>query len=125
MDMITFGLLNQELGRGSSSLRSLLTVHSMVAQTTLRWGSRQQQGRWATRLATGECIAAFGLTEPEVGSDAKSIETSATVSGDAYVLNGTKKWITFGQIADLFLIFAQCEGRPAAFLVEKEVRAFH
>lgn len=120
MDMITFGLLNQELGRGCSSLRSLLTVHSMVAQTTLRWGSRQQQGRWAARLATGECIAAFGLTEPEVGSDAKSLETSATVSGDTYVLNGTKKWITFGQIADLFLIFAQCEGRPAAFLVEKE-----
>ena len=120
MDMITFGLLNQELGRGCSSLRSLLTVHSMVAQTILRWGSRQQQGQWAVKLATGERIAAFGLTEPDVGSDARSIETSATISGDAYVLNGKKKWITFGQIADLFLIFAKFEGKPSAFLVEKE-----
>lgn len=120
MDMITFGLLNEELGRGSSCLRSLLTVHSMVAQTILRWGSPQQRTRWAERLATGECIAAFGLTEPNAGSDARSVETTATISGDTYVLNGKKKWITFGQIADLFLIFALCEGKPAAFLVEKE-----
>ena len=120
MDMITFGLLNEELGRGSSCLRSLITVHSMVAQTILRWGSRQQRTQWAKMLATGECIAAFGLTEPNTGSDARNVETRATVVGDAYVLNGKKKWISFGQIADLFLIFAQCEGKPAAFLVEKE-----
>jgi glutaryl-CoA dehydrogenase (non-decarboxylating) len=119
MDMITFGLLNEELGRGCSSLRSLLTVHSMVAQTISRWGSGGQKERWMRRLATGEDLAAFGLTEPDVGSDARSIETSATLLGDTYVLNGNKKWITFGQIADLFLVFAQCEGGPAAFLVEK------
>jgi glutaryl-CoA dehydrogenase (non-decarboxylating) len=120
MDIITFGLLNEEFGRGCSSLRSLLTVHNMVAHAVLRWGSKTQKQYWLPRLLTGEVIAAFCLTEPNVGSDAKSIETTATPSGDFYLLSGRKKWITFGQIADLFLVFAQCEGKPAAFLVEKE-----
>lgn len=120
MDMITFGLLNEELGRGCSSLRSLLTVHSMVAHALLKWGSRFQKEYWIPKLASGEVIAAFALSEPNVGSDAKSIETTAIVSGDSYILNGQKKWITYGQIADVFLVFANCEGKPSAFLVEKD-----
>ena len=119
MDVITFGLLNEEFGRGCSSLRSLLTVHSMVAHALLRWGSRTQKEYWLPKLSSGEVIAAFCLTEPNVGSDAKSIETTATASGDFHLLNGCKKWITFGQLADLFLVFGQCEGKAAAFLVEK------
>jgi len=123
MDAVVYGLLNEELGRGCSSLRSLLTVHSMVATALLKWGNLQQKEIWLPRLATGETIAAFALSEPNVGSDAKAIETIATTSGDAYVLNGQKKWITYGQIADVFLLFAQCDaqskGKPAAFLVEK------
>jgi glutaryl-CoA dehydrogenase (non-decarboxylating) len=118
MDMITFGLLNEELGRGCSSLRSLLTVHSMVGRALLKWGSEQQKAYWIPRMATGQGIAAFALTEPSVGSDAKSVATTATRCGDSYVLNGRKKWITYGQIADFFLIFARTEGQPAAFLVE-------
>lgn len=120
MDMITFGLLNEEFGRGCSSLRSLLTVHSMVTFALLRWGSKQQKECWIPRLAAGESIGAFGLSEPNVGSDAKSVETTAQLCGDAYVLNGQKKWITYGQIANLFLIFAQCDGRVSAFLVERD-----
>lgn len=120
MDMITFGLLNEELGRGCSSLRSLLTVHSMVAHALLKWGSRFQKEYWIPKLASGEVIAAFALSEPNVGSDAKSIETTARVSGDFYILNGQKKWITYGQIADVFLVFANYEGKPSAFLVEKD-----
>lgn len=120
MDMLTYGLLHEEMGRGCSSTRSLLTVHDMTAQAILRWGSREQREQWLPRLATGEVIAAFCLTEPGVGSDAKSVKTSATAAGSSYILNGRKKWITFGQIADVFLIFAQCEGRAVAFLVERD-----
>ena len=120
MSMLTFGLLNEELGRGCSSLRSLLTVHSMVAVTVARWGTRRQKERWAAALASGEVVGAFALTEANVGSDARSVETSAEPDGDSYVLNGGKRWITFGQVADLFLVFAQSAGKPVAFLVERQ-----
>lgn len=119
MDFITYGLLNEEIGRGCSSLRSLLTVHCMVAHAVSKWGNKSQKEYWLPKLASGEVIAAFALSEPNVGSDAKSIETTATLSGDSYVLNGQKKWITYGQVADVFLVFAQCAGKPSAFLVEK------
>ena len=119
MDMITYGILNEEIGRGCSSVRSLLTVHNMVSQALCKWGNKSQKEYWLPKLASGEIIAAFALSEPLVGSDAKSVETTATLDGDAYVLNGQKKWITYGQIADVFLVFAKCEGKPTAFLVEK------
>lgn len=119
-DMITVGLLHEEAGRACSSVRSLLTVHGMVAQSVLRWGSGLLTERWLSRLARGEVIGAYGLTEPNVGSDAQSVETQAESVGDWYVLNGRKKWISFGQIADVFLIFARCQGKPTAFLVERE-----
>jgi len=124
MDMISYGLLNEEIGRGCSSIRSLITVHSMVAHAILRWGNRQQKADWLPRLAEGEIIGAFGLSEPAVGSDAKSIEATAALEGDYYVLNGRKKWTTYGQIAGLFLVFAQCEGKVSAFLVERETPGF-
>lgn len=120
MDMLTFGLLNEELGRGCSSVRSLLTVHSMVAYAIGRWGSRQQKEVWLPKLASGEAVAAFALSEPNVGSDARSVETAAEKVDDGFVLNGRKKWITYGQIADLFLVFAQVGGKPSAFLVERD-----
>ncbi|HEX8500623.1 MAG TPA: acyl-CoA dehydrogenase family protein [Pyrinomonadaceae bacterium] len=120
MSMVTYGLLNEEIGRGCSSLRSLLTVHGMVAHAVARWGSKELRARWLARLAAGERLAAFALTEPDVGSDARAVETSARPSQGAYVLTGRKRWVTFGQIADLFLVFAQCEGRPVALLVERD-----
>lgn len=120
MDQITFGILNEEIGRGCSSVRSLITVHSMVSFALFKWGSRALKEQWVPRMAKGEVIAAFALTEPNVGSDAKSVETTATLRGDSYVLNGHKKWISFGQIADVFLVFARCEEKPAAFLVPRD-----
>ncbi|MDB9527426.1 acyl-CoA dehydrogenase family protein [Oscillatoria sp. CS-180] len=119
MDALTFGLLNEEIGRVCSSLRSLLTVHCMVSQALLRWGSRDQKEYWLPRLATGDTIAAFGLSEPNVGSDAQAVETTAVAVGDRIVLNGHKRWITYGQVADLLLVFAQWQGQMSAFLVER------
>ncbi len=124
MDMITLGILNEEVGRGCSSIRSLLTVHGMVALAILRWGSKEQKEYWIPKMCTGEIIGAFGLTEPNVGSDAKSVEATAVLEEDYYVLNGRKKWTTMGQIADIFVIFAKCEGKPTAFLLERNTPGF-
>jgi len=118
-DMVTCGLLYEEVGRGCSSLRSLLTVHSMVASALLRWGNQQQKDCWLPALASGEVIGAFALTEPHAGSNIAGIQTRAEPKGEAYVLNGTKKWITYGRIANLFLVFAQTEQGPGAFLLEQ------
>ena len=119
MDMITFGILSEEIGRGCSSIRCLLTVHSMMSHAILKWGSKAQKEYWIPKLATGEVIGAFALSEPSIGSDAKNIVTTATIDGDDYILNGNKKWITYGQIADIFIVFAQLEGNITAFIVEK------
>jgi glutaryl-CoA dehydrogenase (non-decarboxylating) len=123
-DMVTFGLLNEELGRGCSSIRSLLTVHSMAAFAIMKWGSKDHKSRWLPQLVRGDLIGAFALSEPNVGSDAKSVETSARLVGDSYVLNGRKRWMTFGQIADIFLLFGQIDGKVTAFLVEKDSPGF-
>ena len=119
MNMISLGRLHEEIGYGCSSVRSLLTVHSMVAYTILKWGSRQQRATWLPRLASGSYIAAFALSEAGVGSDAKSVATTAVLEHDHYVLHGCKKWITYGQIAGIFLLFAQLDGKMCAFLVER------
>lgn len=118
MDAVTFGLLNEELGRGCSSVRSLVTVHSMACQAIGRWGSRAQKEAWLPRMARGELIGAFGLSEPNVGSDAGAIETTAEPDGDVYVLRGTKRWTTYGRIADVLLCFAKADGKPLALLVD-------
>lgn len=124
MEMLTHGLLCEEFGRGSASLLSLFTVHGMLAHALMQWGSPEQRALWLPRLACGTSIGAFGLSEPNIGSDAKNVETTATLNGDSYLLSGTKKWISCGQIADIFLIIAQYEGEPTAFLVEANTPGF-
>ena len=124
MDMVTAGLLCEEIGRGSASLLSLLTINGMVSQAILKWGTRAQKEHWLPGLATAEKVAAFGVTEPDIGSDAKSVETTAELSGNSYILNGRKKWISYGQVADLFLILAQCDGKPTTFLIERDTPGF-
>jgi len=119
LDPLTYGVLHEEIGRVCSSTRSLLTVHDMVATMVLRWGSRHLRERFVPQLAKGELIGAFALTEPDVGSDAKSVQTQAELCGEEYVVTGKKKWITFGQIADVFLVFTTCGGKCTALLVER------
>jgi glutaryl-CoA dehydrogenase (non-decarboxylating) len=120
MDQVSYGLLNEEIGRACSSTRSLITVHSsLTAETLLRCGSKAQKEHWLPLLAKGAKLAAFGLSEPEAGSDAAGIKTSYREVNDGYVLNGVKKWITFAQIADLYVIIAQGEQGITAFLVER------
>ncbi len=120
-DMITYGLLTEEIGKACSSVRSLLTVHDMVAHAIKRWGSPGQRERYLPRLARGEILGALALSEPNAGSDAKAVETQAAQDGDVWILNGRKKWTTFGQIANLFLVLAQSGGQATAFLVERDV----
>ena len=124
LDAITYGLLTEELARGCSSVRSLLTVHDMVALAVWRWGSRELKTNVGTAAARAESLCALALTEPDVGSDAAGVQTEARAEGDGYVLNGRKKWITYGQIADLFLTLVRCEGKLTAFLVPADAKGF-
>ncbi|WP_411126482.1 acyl-CoA dehydrogenase family protein [Streptomyces sp. x-19] len=120
MDMVTLGALHEEVGRGCSSVRSLLTVHSMVAHAVARWGSADQRERWLPRLASGQALGAFCLTEPEGGSDAAQLATTATRDTTGHLLDGHKRWITGGQLATLLLVFARTERGVTAFLVERD-----
>ncbi|HKQ08674.1 MAG TPA: acyl-CoA dehydrogenase family protein [Blastocatellia bacterium] len=119
LDLLTYGLLTEEIGKACSSVRSLLTVHDMVATAILRWGNQEQRAAWLPLLASGQKVAAFAASEPDAGSDLRSVQTTAVSTANGYVLNGLKKWITFGQVADLFLVLARLDDKPSAFLVER------
>ena len=119
-DWLTLGWLANELGRVCSSVRSLLTVHSIVSHAVLRWGTREQKQAWIPMFASGAALGAIALSEPLIGSDAKNVKTLARREDSEFVLNGQKKWITYGQTANVFLVFAQTEGGPTAFLVERD-----
>jgi alkylation response protein AidB-like acyl-CoA dehydrogenase len=121
LDQIHYGLLTEEIGKGCSSTRALLTVHtSLVGETLLRWGNVEQKEKWLPCMARGEKIAAFALTEPDIGTDAGNIKTTYQQEGDRFILNGHKKWISLGDIADIFLVIASNNGNITAFLVERE-----
>jgi len=120
LDMVTYGVLNEEIGRCCSSVRSLLTVHDMVSHTIVRWGSETQKRKWLPLLASGNIIGALAVSEPTTGSDLSHVQTTAISANGSYILQGTKKWISFGQIAGLFLVLARCEGKPTAFLIERD-----
>ncbi|MEV5880467.1 acyl-CoA dehydrogenase family protein [Streptomyces sp. NPDC052101] len=119
-DAVTLGLLAAELGRACSSVRSLLTVHTMVAHAIARWGSRELKETWLPRLARGERIAALAVSEPGAGSDAAGVTTRLVRDGDDWVADGHKKWITYGETADLFLVVGRSEEGPTALLVERD-----
>ena len=119
MSMVTLGEVHEEVGRGCSSVRSLLTVHTMASWAVQRWGSPAQHERWLPALSTGDVLGAFCLSEPGAGSDASGIGSTAVKSGGGWLLNGVKKWITNGQRADLFLVFARTQASIGAFLVPR------
>ncbi len=109
-DTVTFGLLNEAMGAAASSLCVLFTVQTMVAMTLAKWGTPEQCQRWLPPMAKGDIIGAFAMTEPKVGSEIQAVETNFTPKGETYLLNGTKKWITFSGMADVFLIFGKEAG---------------
>lgn len=112
MDEVTYGLLCEEVGAACSSVRSLLTVQNMVAHALARWGSAAQKEQWLPRLASGDAIAAFCLTEPETGSDAGAVETTFESVGDGWSVTGRKRWVTFGRRADVYLVIGRSSGTP-------------
>ncbi|QKV79993.1 acyl-CoA dehydrogenase family protein [Amycolatopsis sp. Hca4] len=119
-DMVTLGEIHEEVGRGCSSVRSLLTVHTMLSWALLRFGTEAQQHRWGPELTSGRVLGAFCLSEPGAGSDTAAITTTATPEGDGWRLDGLKKWTTNGQRADLFLVFAKGPASTIALLVPRD-----
>ncbi|MEU6702704.1 acyl-CoA dehydrogenase family protein [Streptomyces wuyuanensis] len=125
-DHLAYCLVTEELGRGDSSVRGIVSVSlGLVAKTIAAWGSREQKRRWLPLLTAGEAIGCFGLTEPGTGSDAGSLTTRAVRDGDDWVINGSKMFITNGTWADVVLLFARTGDAPghrgiSAFLVPAE-----
>ncbi len=120
MNAVSYGLICQELERGDSGLRSFVSVQSSLCMYPIyTYGSEEQKSRWLPRMAKGEVIGAFGLTEPHGGSDPANMKTHAKRRGTDWVLNGGKMWITNAPIADLFIIWARTEEGIRGFLVEK------
>lgn len=121
LDALAYGELTEVIGKACCSTRALLTVHtSLVGETLVERGSDRLKEKYLPDLASGRRIGCFALSEPTVGSDAASVTTAYTDKGDAFVLNGTKKWISFAGIADVFLVFAADNGVVSAFLVDRE-----
>lgn len=119
---IQYGLICQELERGDSGFRSFCSVQSSLVMFPIwKFGSEEQKKYWLPRLASGEAIGCFGLTEPDYGSDPGGMLTRAKKDGDSILLNGTKRWITNGDIADVCVVWAKDdEGVVRGYLVEKD-----
>jgi alkylation response protein AidB-like acyl-CoA dehydrogenase len=119
--LITYGLLHEELGRICCSARSLVTVQDIVLTVLCRWGSSEQRSIWVDSLLRGETIAAFAMSEVNAGSDPFAIETTAVTCASGYRLSGRKMWVSFGEIAGLFLVIARLNGQPTAFLLDGRI----
>jgi len=121
-----YGLACLELEAGDSGLRSFCSVQGSLAMFAIhRWGSEEQRERWLPRMAAGEAIGCFGLTEPDAGSDPASMRTCARRDGGDWVLDGAKMWITSGSIADVAVVWARTEdGAVNGFLVERGTPGF-
>jgi glutaryl-CoA dehydrogenase len=125
LNHVAYGLIMQELERGDSGLRSFASVQSgLVMYPIYTYGSKEQRDHWIPKLASGQAIGCFGLTEPDFGSNPGGMRTHARKDGDSWVLNGAKAWITNGSIADVAVVWAKCEGTIRGFLVEKGTPGF-
>lgn len=126
LNSVAYGLINQELERGDSGLRSFVSVQSgLVMWPIAEYGSEAQKHFWLPKMARGEAIGCFGLTEPDFGSNPEGMITRAEKRGAEYILNGTKMWITNGTIADVALIWAKDDREIIrGFLVEKGTPGF-
>jgi glutaryl-CoA dehydrogenase len=125
MNNVAYGLVMQELERGDSGVRSFASVQSgLVMYPIYAFGSDRQKEYWLPKLATGEKIGCFGLTEPDFGSNPGGMVTRAEEKGDSYILNGAKMWITNGTLADVAVVWAKLNGVVRGFLVHKGTRGF-
>ena len=130
IDYVSHALVTEEIGRVDSSVRTTLSVQiSLVELTILKFGTEDQKQKWLPGLCRGDLIGCFGLTEPEVGSDATKIRTSAKRDGNAWIIRGRKMWISNGSVSNLALVFAQAD--PAkehkgitAFVLERGLQKY-
>lgn len=122
---VMYGLACHELEAGDSGVRSLVSVQGSLAMFPIwKFGSEEQKQEWLPRMATGEAIGCFGLTEPDVGSDPAGMRTSARRDGSDWVLNGTKMWITNGGVADVAVVWARTDDGIRGFVVPTDTPGF-
>jgi glutaryl-CoA dehydrogenase len=122
---VMYGLACHELEFGDSGVRSLVSVQGSLAMFPIwKFGSEEQKQEWLPKMATGEAIGCFGLTEPDVGSDPASMRTFAKRDGTNWVLRGTKMWITNGGVADVAVVWAQTDDGVRGFVVPTDARGF-
>ncbi len=122
---VGYGLIMQELERGDSGVRSFASVQgSLVMYPIFAFGSEAQKDRWLPKMARGEAIGCFGLSEPDFGSNPAGMRCSAKRVGDKWILNGEKRWITSGSIADVAVVWAKTEDKIRGFLVERGAKGF-
>jgi glutaryl-CoA dehydrogenase len=125
LNAVSYGLICQELERGDSGIRSFVSVQSSLCMHPIyAFGSDAQKEKFLPRMATGELIGCFGLTEPHGGSDPANMKTHAKQNGTDWVLNGSKMWITNGAVADLAVVWAQTPDGIRGFIVEKGMAGF-
>ena len=120
-----YGMACHELEAADSGIRSLVSVQGSLAMFAIwKWGSEEQKSEWLPRMATGEAIGCFGLTEPDFGSDPGGMRTFAKRDGDDWVLSGTKMWITNGSVADVAVVWAQTDEKIRGFVVPTDTPGF-
>jgi len=125
MNGTTYGLICQELERGDSGLRSFVSVQgSLVMYPIFTFGSEEQRREWLPKLASGDAIGCFGLTEPGHGSNPAGMTTRAVKDGDDWILNGRKMWITNGTVSDVAIVWAQTEDGIRGFVVPCDTKGF-
>ena len=120
-----YGLICQELERGDSGLRSFVSVQSSLCMFPIyTFGSEEQKEKYLPKMARGELIGCFGLTEPDHGSDPSGMETRAVPDGDGWIVNGAKMWITNGSLADLAIVWAKTPDGIRGFVIDTDTRGF-
>ena len=125
LNAICYGLICQQLERGDSGLRSFVSVQSSLVMYPIdTYGSEEQKERWLPAMARGDSIGCFGLTESQGGSDPSNMKTTAKRDGDDWILNGSKMWITNGNLADVAIVWAMTDEGVRGFLVETNLQGF-
>ena len=125
MSAVAYGLACTELEAGDSGIRSLVSVQGSLAMYAIHaFGSEDHKQEWLPRMAAGEAIGCFGLTEPDFGSNPAGMRTSARRDGDDWVLDGTKMWITNGNVADVAVVWARTDGGIRGFVVPTDTPGF-